>query len=73
MLEDVRLNMDALGEHKAVMDHVMANFNRLSEMVQESQSTLRALATERELAERIERGNKKLRAKTAAEDTKRTA
>ena len=64
MLEDVRLNMEALGEHKALMDHVMANVNRLGEMVQESQSTLRALQTERELAERIDRGNKQLRAKT---------
>jgi hypothetical protein len=73
MLEDVRLNMETLGEHKAVMDHVMANFNRLSEMVQESQSTLRALQAERALAERIDRGNKQLRAKTTGEDTKRSA
>ena len=73
MLEDVRLNMETLGEHKALMDHVMANVNRLGEMLQESQSTLRALQTERELAERIERGNKQLRAKTTGEDTKRSA
>ena len=74
MLEDVRLNMETLGEHKTIMDHVMSNFNRLSEMVRESQSTLRALQTERELAERIERSNKQLRTKTAGgEDAKRLA
>jgi len=66
VLEDVRLNMETLGEHKAVMDHVMANFTRLGEMAQESQSTLRALQAERELAERIATGNKQLRNKTAA-------
>ena len=43
------------------MDHVMDNFNRLSEMVQEAQTTLRSLQAERELAERIERGIKQLR------------
>jgi hypothetical protein len=54
---------------------VMANFNRLNEMVQEAQSTLRALQAERELAERIERGSKQLRSRTAPvqEDTKRLA
>jgi mevalonate kinase len=44
----------------------MGTFTRLSEMAQEAQSTLRALQTERELAERIERGIKQLRAKTGA-------
>ena len=73
MLEDVRLNMESLGEHKAVMDHVMASFNRLNEMVQESQSTLRALQAERELAERIERGNKQLRSKTGGDEAKKFA
>jgi hypothetical protein len=69
MLEDVRLNMETLGEHKAVTDHVMASFNKLREMLQESQSTLRGLQQERELAERIEQGIKKLRTKTATEET----
>jgi phage shock protein A len=73
MLEDVRLNMDTLGEHKAVMEHVMADFNRLNELVQESQTTLRALQAERELAARIERGSKRLRAKTGGEDAKKLA
>ena len=61
MLEDVRLNLETLGEQKAVVDHVMDNFARLTEKVQEAQTTLRSLQTERELAERIERGIKNLR------------
>ena len=64
MLEDVRLNMDTLGEHKTIMEQAMADFARLTELVQESQTTLRALKAERELAGRIERGTKRLRAKT---------
>jgi chromosome segregation ATPase len=64
MLEDVRLNMDTLGEHKTIMEQAMGDFARLTELVQESQTTLRALKAERELAGRIERGTKRLRAKT---------
>jgi chromosome segregation ATPase len=68
MLEDVRLNFETLGEQKAVVDDVMDNFTRLSEKVQEAQTTLRSLKTERELAERIDRGIKKTR--KAAPDEK---
>src|SRR4051812_21208331 len=64
MLEDVRLNMDTIGEHKTIMEQAMADVARLTELVQESQTTLRALKAERELAGRIERGTKRLRAKT---------
>jgi hypothetical protein len=44
----------------------MDSFTRLSEMMREAQNTLKALQTERELAERFERGNKQLRTKTAS-------
>ena len=64
MLEDAQLNMETLGEHQAVMDHVMDSVHRLGQMVQEAQSTMRALQAEREMAERIERGLKKVRTKT---------
>jgi hypothetical protein len=73
MLEDVRLNLETLGEQKAVVDHVMDNFTRLTEKVQEAQTTLRSLQTERELAERIERGIKKLRKSPAAEEKQKLA
>jgi predicted nucleic acid-binding Zn-ribbon protein len=65
LLEDVRVNMETVGEQRAVLDHVMENLSKLNEMVASGQSTLRALQAERELAERIERGIKALRSKTA--------
>jgi len=69
----VRLSMETLGEQKAVMDHAMDSFTRLTETMREAQSTLRALQAERELAERIERGIKQLRTKTASPDVKKRA
>ena len=65
LLEDVRVNMESVGEQRAVLDHVMENLTKLNDMVASGQSTLRALQAERELAERIERGIKALRSKTA--------
>ena len=74
MLADVRLNLETLSEQKSVIDHVIENLAGLNEMVQGAQATLKALQTERELAERIERGIKQLRAKTGGvSDGKRSA
>jgi len=66
---NLRLNLETLGEQKAVVDHVMETVNRLTERTQEAQTMLRSLQTEREIAERIERSIKQLR-KTAAPDEK---
>jgi chromosome segregation ATPase len=71
MLEDVRLNVETLGEQRAVMDHAIESCNRLGEMVREAQSTIKGLQTERELAERIQKGIRQLRAKTAGEPEER--
>ena len=61
MLEDVRLNLETLGEQKARHGSRDGRTSTgSSEMVQEAQTTLRSLQTERELAERIERGIKQL-------------
>jgi hypothetical protein len=57
------MNLETVGEQKAMVDHVMENFTRLSQMAREAQSTLKALQAERELAERIERSNKQLKAR----------
>ena len=74
MLADVRLNLETLSEQKSVIDHVIENLAGLNEMVQGTQATLKALQTERELAERIERGIKQLRIKTGdVSDGKRSA
>jgi archaellum component FlaC len=66
VLEDVRVNLEMLSEQRVVIDHVVESMTRVDETVQSAQATLKALQTERELAERIERSIKLLRSKTAA-------
>ena len=74
VLDDVRINLETLGEQKAVIDHVAEKAAQLEFMLQEARNTLRTLQHERELAERIEQGIKGLRSRTTtAEDGKRTA
>ena len=62
LLDDINVNLEMLGEQRAVIDHVGEKIARLDFMVQEAQNTLRALQREREVAERIEQGIKALRA-----------
>ena len=62
LLDDINVNLEMLGEQRAVIDHVGEKLARLDFMVQEAQNTLRALQREREMAERIEQGIKALRA-----------
>ena len=68
VLDDVRINLETLGEQKAVIDHVAEKVAQLEFMLQEARNTLRALQHERELAERIEQGIKQLRSKTVKAD-----
>ena len=63
LLEDVRVNLEMVSEQKAVLDHVVENVATLDETLRAAQSTQRSLRVERELAERIERGIKRLRTK----------
>ena len=58
----MRINLETLGEQKAVIDHVAEKVAQLEFMLQEARNTLRTLQHERELAERIEQGIKQLRA-----------
>jgi hypothetical protein len=74
LLDDVRINLEMLGEQKAVVDHVAEKAAQLDFMLQEARNTLRTLQHERELAERIEQGIKQLRGKSiAADDRVKTA
>ena len=63
LLDDVRINLETLGEQKVVVDHVAEKVAQLEFMLQEARNTLRTLQHERELAERIEQNIKQLRAK----------
>ena len=65
LLDDINVNLEMLGEQRAVIDHVGEKLARLDFMVQEAQNTLRALQREREVAERIEQGIKSLRASSS--------
>ncbi len=71
MLEDVRVNLELVNEQKAVVDHVAQDLAKLDSLVRSGQRALKALQAERELAERIERSIKALRARgtTADEDS----
>ncbi len=61
VLEDVRVNLEMLSEQRSVVDHVVESMAQFEETVQRGRATLKALQTERELAERIESGIKRLR------------
>ena len=63
------MNLETLGEQKAVIDHVADKLSRMEFVMQEAQNTLRTLQHERELAERIEQSIKQLRARTAVAPT----
>ena len=67
LLEDVRINLETLGEQKAVIDHLTEKLARLEFVMQEAQNTLRMLNHERELAERIEQSIKQLRSRPGTE------
>ena len=74
VLDDVRINLETLGEQKAVVDHVAEKVAQLEFTLQEARNMLRMLQHERELAERIEQGIKQLRSKTSSTDeSKRSA
>ena len=64
LLDDINVNLEVLGEQKAVVDHIGEKLARLDFMVQEAQNTLRSLQREREIAERIEQSIKTLRVRS---------
>ena len=58
------MNLETLGEQKAVVDHVAERVGRMEFAMQEAQTVLQSLQHERQLAERIEQSIKQLRART---------
>jgi hypothetical protein len=62
LLDDVRINLETLGEQKVVVDHVA---EQLETTLLEARNTVRALQQERELAQRIEKGIRQLRSRAA--------
>jgi len=74
VLDEVRINLETVGEHKAVVDQLAEKVAQLEFLLQEARNTLRTLQHERELAERIEQGIKQMRSRSSVpEEGKRTA
>ena len=73
LLEDVRVNLETLGEQKALVDHVAEKVSQLDFTLQEARNTLRELQRERELAQRIEQNIRQLRATGKNESRKKSA
>ena len=74
LLDDVHLSLEALGEQKALVDHMAEKMAGADFVLQEAQNALRSLHQERERAERVEQSIKQLRARTPSrEDAKRAA
>ena len=61
LFEDVRLNLETMGAHKAIIDDVQKKISGLGFAVQEADNMLRALKNERQLAQQVEESIKELR------------
>ncbi len=68
LLDDMRINVETIGEHKAVVDHVAQTAAQLEFRLQEARSVLGTLQHEREQAERLEQGIKQLSLRTVRPD-----
>jgi chromosome segregation ATPase len=64
LLDDVRINVDTIGEQKAVVEQVAQTAAHLEFKLQEARSILGTLQHEREQAERLEQGIRQLYPKT---------
>ena len=73
LLGDVRVNLESVGEQKAVVDHIVDRLAKLEFVMVEAQNTLRMLNQERELAERIEQSIKQLRGRAGGEQGRQLA
>jgi chromosome segregation ATPase len=64
LLEDVRVNLETVGEQKTMVDQLTDKLAKVQFVMQEAQNTLRMLSQERELAERIEQSIRQLRSRS---------
>src|SRR5207249_7608542 len=69
LFEDVRVNLETMNEQKAVVDHLTERLAKVQFVMQDAQNTVRQLTQERELAERIEKSIRQLRARTGGADS----
>jgi chromosome segregation ATPase len=67
LLDDVRVTLDTVGEHKAMIDHVAETLARLDEVITEARGMTKALQSERKLAQRIVASVRDIHARAGAE------
>jgi uncharacterized protein YoxC len=68
VLGDVQITLDSVSEQKAMVDHVFAELARIEYLVQEARGTMRALQTERDVAQRIVENVRQIHARATAEE-----
>jgi hypothetical protein len=74
MMGDVRVTLETLTEHSAVVDQVSDKVSKLDFAVHQAQNTLNLLQRERELAEQIDRALRQLRrSREQGDDGRKTA
>ena len=77
VLRDVQVNLEVLTEQQAIVDHVVQQMARVQENARSAEVTLKTLQAERQLAERIAHGIKRLRPSSLVvaeeDDAKRSA
>ncbi len=71
MLADVRVHLETVSEHKAVVEHALDQIAKLELISRDADATLKALQAERELAQRIERSIQQLRSRTTVPEDRR--
>jgi chromosome segregation ATPase len=67
LLDDVRVTLDTMGEHKAMIDHVAEALARIDDTIAEARGTTKALQSERKLAQRIVESVRNIHARAGAE------
>ncbi len=68
ILGDVQITLDSVSEQKAMVDHVFAELARIEYLVQEARGTMRALQTERDVAQRIVENVRQIHARAHGEE-----
>ena len=68
ILGDVQITLESVSEQKAMVDHVFAELARIEDLVQEARGTMRALQTERDVAQRIVENVRQIHARATGDE-----
>jgi uncharacterized protein YoxC len=68
ILGDVQITLESVAERKAMVDHVFGELARIEYLVQDARGTMRALQTERDVAQRIVENVRQIHARATGEE-----